>query len=453
FNVKAANGDGVWSDEVTSLEVTIAPPWSRTTFAYVLYGLLFGLILWYYRRVQIRRLQLKYELESEQQEAERLKEMESFRSRLYTNITHEFRTPLTVILGTSERLEAAHPKLKQLSLIRRNGKNLLNLVNQMLDLAKVEHNKLQIDYQQGEVLQYLRYITESYYSVANVNNVLLKLESDKAEIWMDYDAEKLRQIISNLISNAIKYTPSGGRVVLKAKQENDQLQIEVRDSGQGIPADQLPYIFDRFYQVDNDISKSGGTGIGLALTRELVTLLEGSISVESQVGQGSAFTVLLPVRREAAVRDSAPVVEELSVGNTAPELVAAKGEQLQDAPTLLIVEDNLDVVEFLTLCLEPHYQLVFAYNGQAGIEKAFALSPDLILSDVMMPEKTGYDLTETLKQDERTSHIPIVLLTAKADLESRIKGLKHGADVYLPKPFHQEELLVNLDNLLKLRKK
>ncbi|MEL6803949.1 MAG: histidine kinase dimerization/phospho-acceptor domain-containing protein, partial [Bacteroidota bacterium] len=235
FRVKAANGDLVWGDQIAILHITIMPPWYRSTWAYLLYGLLIGLGFWWFLKLQRNRIQLKYSLESEQKEAERLKELESFRSRLYTNITHEFRTPLTVVLGSADQLKKLEPKSqeekKHLSLIRRNGKNLLNLVNQMLDLSKVEHNKLDIDYQQGDILRYIRYIIESYYSVANTNNVLLKLDSEQTEIWMDYDAEKIRQIISNLLSNAIKYTPSGGKVILRLKQQVETLKIEVEDSG------------------------------------------------------------------------------------------------------------------------------------------------------------------------------------------------------------------------------
>ncbi|MEL6356363.1 MAG: ATP-binding protein, partial [Bacteroidota bacterium] len=454
FKIKAANGDGVWGDKITTLDITILPPWYRTNAAYVLYALLLGLVFWYSRRSQRKRLQLQYNLALEQREAERLKELDAFRSRFYTNITHEFRTPLTIILGTSEQLEAeeapSNPKHRKLSLIRRNGRNLLNLVNQMLDLSKIEHNKLQIHYQQGDILRYLRYITESYYSLANANNVLLKIESKESEILLDYDPEKMRQIIANLLSNAIKHTASGGRVVLRAAQDGNQLQIEVADTGKGIPAADLPHIFDRYYQADNDVAKTGGTGIGLALTRELVKLLDGSIKVASEVGKGTVFTLLLPIRTEAAWQETVPEVAEVAA--PAAEITEqAKKVNPHPLPQLLIIEDNLDVVEYLNNCLEAEYELFYAYNGQAGIERAFELSPDLIISDVMMPEKTGFEVTDTLKNDERTSHIPIVLLTARADMESRLKGLKRGADVYLSKPFHREELSVNLDNLLAIR--
>ena len=318
FKVKAANGDGVWSKEVRTLKITILPPWYRTTLAYIFYVLLIAFGIWWYLRFQRKRLELQHRLALESKESERLKELEAFRSRLFTNITHEFRTPLTVILGSAQRLESQkqdnNPEKKQLSLIRRNGDNLLNLVNQMLDLSKLEHGELPIHYEQGDILKYLRYISESFYSNANFRNVMLKVESNETEIWMDFDPEKIRQIISNLLSNAIKYTPSGGKVRLEAIREEEQLHIIVEDSGQGIPKEDLPNIFDRFYQVNGEGARQGGTGIGLALTNELVNLLDGTISVESQLEKGSSFKVVLPIKQTAPRRSSVPTSDSTVIG-------------------------------------------------------------------------------------------------------------------------------------------
>ncbi|MEM1322302.1 MAG: ATP-binding protein [Bacteroidota bacterium] len=454
FKIKAANGDQVWSEQIRTLDITILPPWYRTTLAYLCYILLIVGAIWQYSRFQRNRWQLKHSLELEQKEAERLKELDTFRSRLFTNITHEFRTPLTVILGTSEQLEnqnfVEQPAQKRLSLIRRNGQNLLKLVNQMLDLSKIEHNQLQINYQQGDLLAYLRYLTESFSSLATAEGITLAVESGHTEVWMDYDEEKMRQIISNLLSNAIKYTPSGGEVVLRANQQSDQLYVSVEDTGKGIAKEDLPHIFNRYYQANDDMAKAGGTGIGLALTYELVKLLGGNIEVTSEVEQGTTFTFWLPVRHEAPFQQNSPTSKEGS-HLSEPTTPIQKQALVENAPKLLIVEDNRDVVDYLTTCLQENYQLAFAYDGQSGIEQAIELTPDIIISDVMMPHKTGLELTDALKNDERTSHIPIVLLTAKADMVSRLAGLRKGADVYLAKPFYQEELLVHLENLLKIR--
>ncbi|MEM9929411.1 MAG: ATP-binding protein, partial [Bacteroidota bacterium] len=456
FHLKAANGDQVWSEEVKTLDVTILPAWYQTRLAYLLYGLLGVLGIWAYLRFQRNKLRLRHRLELEQKEAERLKELQTFQAELYTNITHELRTPLSVILGTAENLtkqkNGKHPAQKQLSLIQRSGKNLLNLVNQILDLSKIEHNQLGVDYQQGDILAYLRYITESFHSLANTQNVLLKVESPETSIWMDYDEEKIRQIVANLLSNALKYTPSGGKVTLTAEQSEEQLHLRVRDTGQGIPEKDLPHVFDRYYQASNEENTTGGTGIGLALTRELVKLLGGAIQVHSERGQGTTFSLWLPIQQKAPMRPST-AAEPSAIASPPAETKVGRRMPTSNAPKLLIVEDNLDVVEYLTDSLQADYQLDFAYNGRAGTERALELTPDLIISDVMMPEKTGLELTEALKNDARTSHIPIILLTAKAELESRLAGLRRGADVYLGKPFHQEELLSHITNLLQLRQK
>ncbi len=427
----------------------------------------------------------------QQQENLRLREIGDFKSRFFTNITHEFRTPLTVILGMTEQLlsegvTSSHP----LTLIKRNGESLLRLINQLLDLAKLESKTLEINYIQGNILTYLKYVAESLHSLANAQNVMLRVESDQPGIIMDYDPERFLQIIHNLLSNAIKFTPSGGKVILRASLQDNWLHISVSDSGAGIPADELPHVFERFFQAKNQAHASpsllgragvglGGTGIGLSLTRELVRAMGGDISVESAVGAGSTFLVKLPVTNTGAFADEAPAtaLEDSSFSSMSPPARTTSEPQNADAaaPQILLIEDNPDVVEYLAACLlnsgdgnagdgnagdgnagdrkgRP-YQLDFAYNGMAGIEHALNTVPDLIVSDVMMPIKDGLEVLETLKNDERTSHIPIILLTAKADVQSRLAGLRRGADAYLAKPFNQEELLVTVANLLDLRRK
>ncbi len=401
--------------------------------------------------------------EKKQVEADRLQELNDFKSRFFTNITHEFRTPLTVILGMGEQLskvETDTQKKSMLGLINRNGESLLRLINQILDLAKLESKTLTINYIQGDVLTYLKYIAESLHSLANAQNVMLRVESDQSSIVMDYDPERFLQVIHNLLSNAIKFTPSGGKVILRADLKDNFLLVSVSDSGPGIPADELPRLFERFFQAKNqEHAKAGGSGIGLSLASELVWAMGGEISVDSEVGVGSTFWVKLPVKLSPLTPKGEPVTlnpAKISENNTA-ELPVSGGrgriELDEDSPQILLVEDNPDVVEYLTACLEGQFRLDFAYNGQAGIEKALETVPDLIVSDVMMPIKDGFEVLETLKEDERTSHIPIILLTAKADVQSRLAGLRRGADAYLAKPFNQEELMVTVENLLELRRK
>jgi len=437
-----------WSEKPSLLEFTIRPSWCASWWAYLLYFLVVsGLVLLGYRYQLRQRMQV--------QETLRLRELDAFKNRFFTNITHEFRTPLTVILGEAEKLqqERSAPE-RSAGLIRRSGENLLRLVNQLLDLAKLESNSLHIHYVQGEVSAYLRYIVESLRGLADSRSIRLQVESPATEIVMDYDPERLLQIVYNLLSNAIKFTPADGKVELGIDllhfEDADWLEIRVADSGPGIPPGDLLHIFDRFYQIQNpEHTKAGGTGIGLALSKELVTAMGGEINVESEEGKGSTFTVRLPVSRQA---------ERMEITSVDPPIEQERQVQMPmeappEAPTLLIVEDHPDVVDFLTSCLGEKFVLHLAYNGREGIEKALEIVPDLIISDVMMPEINGFELCETLKTDERSSHIPIVLLTAKAGVENRITGLRRGADAYLAKPFHEEELQATLDNLLEQRRK
>ncbi len=456
FRAKAADLFGNWSENEVSLRIIVLRPWYSRWWAWLLYLLVAGSGVYaLYRNQLSKRL--------EHAENLRLQELDTFKSRFFTNITHEFRTPLTVILGVSEQVksEVNEATKGKIGLIHRNGQNLLRLINQILDLAKLESDTLKINYVQGDVLPYLRYITESLQSLANAQNVLLRVESTEADIVMDYDPERLLQIVHNLLSNAIKFTASGGRVTLRADlttfEKLSNLHLTVTDTGVGISAEDLPNIFDRFYQANNLKKTSpslsgrarvglGGTGIGLSLTKELVKAMGGDISVKSEVGKGATFTVRLPITRKSEDLKIPGFEDSSPYSLTTPE--SSSNQILESSnPRILLVEDNPDVVEYLIACLGEHYRLDYAYNGRSGIEKALEIVPDLIISDVMMPEKDGFEVCETLKNDERTSHIPIILLTAKADAASRIAGLRRGADAYLSKPFYKEELMAQLEML------
>lgn len=430
--------------------------------------LIFSMGLAYRHRQQVLGIQeadfalreSKLKQEQNQLEAEKLKELNDFKSNFFTNMSHEFRTPLTVILGMTDQLmnkENENSKKEKLALIKRNGENLLHLINQILDLAKLESGSLKVDYIQGDIIAYLRYITESLHSLANAQNLMLRVESTQTEFIMDYDPERLLQIIYNLISNAIKFTPSGGQIIVKVKKENTWLNIQVIDSGVGIPKEELPFLFERFFQASNqEYSKTGGTGVGLSLVAQLVKMMGGEISVESDMGRGTKFEIILPVTNIGVKEDFYDIRRKLKdivvLSDNSTKETYAESETISK-PLILISEDNPDVVEYIKSCLQDQYALEYAYNGRSGVEKAIMTVPDLIVCDVMMPEKDGFEVIEILKNDERTSHIPMILLTAKADLQSRIKGIREGADAYLTKPFNQEELLVVIHNLLETRKK
>lgn len=476
FRVKAKTPAGSWTPEQAGIHITILPPWWKTWWAYTGFIFLAAGLIYSLYRYQLRR-QLR------KQEMSNLKALDTFKNELYTNITHEFRTPLTVISGMADQI--VEP-IQIKSLIKRNSLNLLNLVNQILDLRKLEVGKLKLDLVQGDVVQYLQYIIASFEVMAELKGVQLHFIPKEKVLFMDFDQEKLLRIISNLLSNAIKFTPKDGNIYLtlrkgeierKTGQMAEALCLTVSDTGAGIPLEKQAHIFERFYQVEGEEGSNSkkymyqgpgsnagktGSGIGLALTKDLVTLMEGSISLESTPGQGSSFEITLPISREAMKIE----VEQLSV-DTIPSLeyeqASVKSESgvlltkagfpaTSSDLSLLIIEDNRDVQQYLITLLESKYTLYLASNGREGIEMAFEYVPDLIISDVMMPEKDGFEVCDTLKNDDRTSHIPIVLLTAKASVESRIQGLERGADAYLAKPFNEKELFVRLEKLADLRR-
>ena len=463
FKVKAANSDGVWNDVPATLRIVIHSPWYASRWAWALYFLMAGSAAYGFYRSQLRR-------RLEHAETRRLQELDQVKTRLYTNITHEFRTPLTVILGVTEQVKqylAGQGAKKQellVETVQRNGSQLLLLINQLLDLSKLEAGNMTLQLQRGDLVVFVKYITESFHSYATGQGVQLHFLSDVPALEMNYDPEKMQMILANLLSNAIKFTPAGGHIYVQIKEvvqkKQPWLSLRVKDTGTGIAPEKLPYVFDRFYQADDSSTRHrGGTGIGLALVRELVKLMEGEIQVNSKPGEGAVFTVLLPLTShlEAIAPADLPVLPSFLAA--APAQISGSWPE-QDAsgesdkrPLVLIVEDHADVADYVAACVRDHYQVILARNGRAGIEQALETIPDLVISDIMMPEKDGFEVGERLKNEERPSHIPIVLLTAKAGVEDRIAGLRRGADAYLAKPFHPDELRAVLSNLLELRQK
>lgn len=470
FRVQGSNSQGIWSDHIAELKINVLPPWWRTWWAYMLYALLIALAIRAYLRFNVNKAKLQSQLSFEQLEAKRVKELDTIKTQLYTNITHEFRTPLTVILGMAQQvLEKPSEQFdSRMDMIVRNGRSLLNLVNQLLDLSKLETGKMQLQLSHGEVIHFLRYIVESFHSLAESQHKQLHFLTDIDTLHMEFDMEKLRQIISNLLSNAIKFTPEKGNIYISVSENNPSnttdsstLIIKVKDTGIGIPEDQLQYVFDRFYQLHNSHTrKTEGTGIGLALTKELVKLMDGEIVVKSPPAgafKGSEFTVSLPLKKITATETPAPpdikkqaffpAVEKPDFS----ELIPDKEEKQDSTPLILLVEDNTDVVVYTASCLSD-YRLAVGKDGREGFDVATDTIPDLIITDVMMPFVDGFELVNKLRHNETTSHIPIIMLTAKADMSSKIEGLQQGADAYLEKPFNKEELLVRIKKLLEMRK-
>lgn len=402
-----------------------------------------------------------------EKEKQRIEELEKFKSRLFTNLTHEFRTPLTIISGIAEQIHANPSKWAKEGpeMIKRNSASLLNLVNQILDLSKLESGNITLKFVHGDVIPYIKYITDSFQSYAGSKDIEIHFLTDVPRLALDYDPDKSLNILSNLLSNAIKYTPENGNIYVRVskveKDEGEMLELRVKDTGNGIPEDQIPFIFERFYQVDSDkVSAGSGTGIGLSVVQELTKLMGGTIDVHSTVGEGTEFVLHFPIVHEpdvAPAEFSKSSIEAVASSYVQPALPEGQkqmihGPRLEEVARVLLIEDNTDVLQYLKSCLEDEYRIVFATDGLEGVEKAKELVPDIIISDVMMPGKDGFEVCSDLKGDNITSHIPIVLLTAKADIASKLEGLDRGADDYLAKPFNPDELRTRLRNLIQTRR-
>lgn len=458
---------------------TISPPWHRTWWAYLLYiatALTFIVLLIKWRSQNLKRkndtleqlitertteIRQKNELLSHQ--TEQLELLNESKTRLYSNITHEFRTPLTVILGMTETLKKTlsnnyfNEADTSLDMIRRNGKNLLQLVNEMLDLAKVESGTMQLNLVQTDIVPYLKYLNESFHSLAASKKINLTVYSEIDSLEMDVDITKMTAITSNLLSNAIKFTKENGKIIvhLTTLENGNVFSLKVKDNGIGLSEENITNLFNRFYQAHNTPTKpQEGTGIGLALVKEFVALMKGTVTVESTLGTGSTFIVKLPVTTNA-IKTVASSITETSVNTETPIIIPepATNQLVSELPLVLLIEDNSDVAQYLQTCLKENYQTIHAIDGNKGIKMAYEHIPDIIISDVMMPNKDGFEVCKTLKTDERTNHIPIILLTAKVTTKDRLTGLTYGADAYLAKPFNQNELFARLDQLILVRKK
>lgn len=500
FKVKGTNDGGIWNEEGTSVHIKITPPWWSSNLAYVFYFVLIGLLLYGWRVFDVRRTRLKNELKLKQFETEKLKEVDHLKSLFFANISHEFRTPLTLIIDPLRELISDKFKgnLKhQYSVMLRNSQRLLRLINQILDLSKLESGGMKLQTRRGDVVPFLRGIVNSFASIAETREIDLQFNSSPEEVQLYFDKDKLEKVMINLLSNAFKFTPDRGSIcvttsvfdgdpqleLIQSKsdvspiyQEGDNLnsyiEIKISDRGLGIDENNLPHIFDRFYQVENsNANEKEGSGIGLALVKELVELHHGEITANSCKNEGTEFIIRLPrgkqhlkvdeILDESFEKEDTPdfstgipetmitnveVIKQGSVGQT-------KLKDKKQRTRILVVDDNFDVRLYIRQHLEPVYAVDEASNGVEGVESARKIIPDLIISDVMMPELDGYGLCQNLKKDVRTSHIPIVLLTAKAEDRDKIKGLETGADDYLIKPFNSKELFVRVKNLIDLRKK
>jgi len=411
-------------------------------------------------------------------EAEHLKEMDKIKTNFYTNITHEFRTPLTVILGlTNPETKISKTSLSNfIPMIRRNAIRLLQLVNQILDLSKLEAQTMQVNYIQTDIIPYFHQLIEPFRHLANEKKTDLDFQTTLKELYMDIDPERMNSLVGNLLMNAIKYSSENSQISvnvseLKGEDKPDSLghsifpnrryssdrllKLEIKDNGIGMEKEEIPLIFNRFYRVSSFKQKhKEGAGIGLLLVKETIKLLNGNLFIRSKPGEGTEIVVLLPIANKATQTQSAKASALITANKSKhPELKSPQPKSRKELPHLLFIEDNNDVVTYLKTVAGNYYHIERAKNGIQGIEMAFKSVPDIIVSDILMPGKNGYEVCNTLKKDFRTSHIPIILLTAKSDKLSQIEGLEQGADAYITKPFNPRELLVRLQKLIEIRDK
>ena len=471
FRVKATNSDGIWNDDGVSIRVILLPPWWQTWWAYLLYAVFIVAILYSLRQYEMKRVQLRNELQLKDFEAKKLQEVDQLKSHFFANISHEFRTPLTLILGLLQKFEnksADKNDLEDYGVMKRNAVRLLQLINQLLELSKIEAGKSKLAASENDIVKFIKRIFVSFASYAEQKKIKLLFNSKTInevtdeELNVFLDKDKFEKIISNLISNAVKYTPDGNEIEIRILTQNNFAEVKVINTGVTISQADLAHLFDRYYKIDRTESNViDGTGIGLALVKELVEMHKGTISVSSEYDV-TEFTVKIPLGKDHLKADEiimdagkeeevehlkfleSEVAEELS-------LTDFRSDVNNQNDIILVVEDHSDLRKYIKENLTDTYQVIEAPDGKAGLIKATDIIPDLIISDVMMPEMDGYTFCKKIKSNEKTNHIPVILLTAKASTEDKLEGLELGADDYLIKPFNPDELKLRVRNLIKIR--
>ena len=473
FKVYGSNNKGVWSEKPAKVNLTLLPPWYFTLWAKILYLLSFILIFYLLSRISVIQIKRKRKLELNRLEKEKEKEINKVKLEFFTNISHELRSPLTLILGPAEKLIKQGEKLQKKEKLRlyrtmqRNSDYILGLIKQLLDFRKLEQGEIKLKCTHINLVNLIQKVTEQFQTKAEQEKLNLNYDFNKKKIFAWIDATIIEKIIHNLLSNAIKFTPKGGNITIGVRELSLQksiypkghIEIQVEDNGIGIASSDVKTIFNRFYQSDNQNKKNEGFGIGLSFSQNLAKLHGGEIKVKSQLKKGSCFTLLIPLgnshlSNEQMIENNEIIVSKVEHHDNL-DLV---NDQQKDSsghknkPSLLIIEDNLEIYHYLTSELSQHYLTIGSTDGKQGIDLAFEKLPDIIISDIMMPGTNGIEVSKTLKNNIKTSHIPIILLSARANDESKIEGLKSGADVYLTKPFSLEVLKTQLTSLLNNRK-
>lgn len=467
FEVKGANCDGLWNEKPLRVHLYVKPPfWNTWWFKTILTLIVVGLILMYLYHYRSRMI-LKNKLDLEKQKAEEMEKVEKLKLDFFTNISHELRTPLTLILGPLSKIlkddEVSSESKKMAELAERNANKLLRLVNQILDFRKIESGALQAVYKPGDLPALLETIVRAFQTEGEAKGIQISLMVDGAARGkrMLFDSDKIEKIVDNLVSNSMKFTPRGGSITVKmdmlpqhkyvAENICDSFQISVSDTGKGMSEDDQKHVFERFYQSNAEKEAGIGTGIGLNLVYDLVKLMEGEVLLNSKIGEGTTFKVVLPLFETAESAEENESAEESTHANVQDNESAELSEE--EKPILLIAEDNEELRKFVAIHFESKFNIVEAEDGKIALEKAAEQIPDVVITDLMMPNICGDELCNKLKHDEKTSHIPIILLTAVHSKESEIESLKRGADDYITKPFDIEVLDQKVMNMMRLKEK
>jgi signal transduction histidine kinase/ligand-binding sensor domain-containing protein/DNA-binding response OmpR family regulator len=471
FHVKAISESGDWSTPATSIRILVRPPIWLTPFAYLLYLVGVLSVLFYIRYLGIRKLKATFaaeqekvkllqRIEEERRESERKHEFDQSKIEFLTNLSHEFRTPISLIMGPVDHLLQTEPnslKSQQLNMVRRNARRLLNLVNQLLDFRNIEERELKLNTAEGDFVAFARDVAESFKDLSERKQIRLEFRSAVRFYFTQFDHDKIERVIFNLLSNAFKFTLKGGNVAFAIERHNscDGLKIIVTDTGVGIAENDKNLIFERFFRSSTSVAVlNQGSGIGLSITKEFVEMHGGTIEVESEPGKGTTFTVCLPLKESGheEVIDTqidADVDSTFQTDDIEAELIDLPADlQYEDIPTVLIVEDNDDFRHYLKTTLDQHYRIIEATNGKEGWQRVLSAHPQLVVSDISMPYVSGIELCQKIKADKRTSHIPVLLLTALTAEDDQLAGLEIGANDYLTKPFRADLLSMKIRNLL-----
>jgi signal transduction histidine kinase/DNA-binding response OmpR family regulator len=457
--VKAINSDGYVGIKEATLGIVVNPPFWMSWWAYLLYAAGLVVVLFLARYRMLKREREKFHLQQIENEVAKNEEINNMKFRFFTNVSHELRTPLTLIISPLEgMLKETTDELQstRLQLMYRNAQRLLHLVNQLLDFRKGEMSTHQLSLSEGDIISYVHSVCNSFLLMADKKHIQFSFFSGIDTFSMAFDADKVGKIVMNLLSNAFKFTPEGGRVTVMIEHVTgtpDTLEIKIADTGIGISDVDKEHIFDRFYQADHKgVEETTGNGIGLSLVRDFVTLHEGEVKVFDNIGTGSVFVIQFPVKH---VETQVQLPEEtgMSVGDEEDrEMKEEVREETgrKDFPLLLVVDDNEDFRIFMRYSLELQYRVKLAVNGNEAWEMMQEELPDLVISDVMMPQMDGNELCRLIKQDKRIAHIPVILLTARQNTEAKLEGLQTGADDYVTKPFNMTILVLRIRKLIEL---